>query len=258
MSAIRRVLPIAFVLAGAAAAQAAPAQTLSLSPSVVTLRGQFAQSARQTLTLTNVTALPLTFELEARDVVVREGRRVFVPAGERSDGIAASAVFSARTVSLPPGTARSVDVTLTVPRATTQRAVVVLFRGVTRIGARGKTAATVSLGTLFTFSLSDALSVVSTRMAVRPQTAASNLALDQTFVNDGQEPVVLKGMTAILDQAGTLVGRVPSPAHRLLPGERAVLHADYAGELAKGRYRALSTFDFEGRAVTRTAEFVVR
>jgi hypothetical protein len=35
------------------------------------------------LTLVNGTVLELAFELEAQDVIVRDGRRVFVPAGER-------------------------------------------------------------------------------------------------------------------------------------------------------------------------------
>jgi hypothetical protein len=62
----------------------------------------------------------------------------------------------------------------------------------------------------------------------------------------------------IVDAAGVLRGRVPFQAHRLLPGESASLRAEYAGELPSGAYRALSTFEFEGRSATRTAEFVVR
>jgi hypothetical protein len=54
------------------------------------------------------------------------------------------------------------------------------------------------------------------------------------------------------------VGKVPSSPHRLLPGERASLRADYAGELPSGRYRALATFDFAGRALSSAAEFEVQ
>jgi hypothetical protein len=55
-----------------------------------------------------------------------------------------------------------------------------------------------------------------------------------------------------------MVGKVPARPQRLLPGERAAVRSEYGGELAAGRYRALSTFEFEGHALTRNAEFVVR
>jgi hypothetical protein len=93
---------------------------------------------------------------------------------------------------------------------------------------------------------------------VSPQSAASNLRFEQTFVNSGSEPLVLRGMTVILDAAGAMVGKVPAAPHRLLPGERASLRSEYPGELARGRYRAVATYEFEGRALTRGAEFTVR
>ena len=36
------------------------------------------------------------------------------------------------------------------------------------------------------------------------------------------------------------------------------MRAEYPGELAAGRYRVLATFEYEGKALTKTAEFVVR
>ena len=254
---LRRPVGPFLALALLAAPAGAVAQTLSLSPAVVPLSGRFGQSTRQTLALTNGTPLDLAFELEAKDVVVRDGQRVFVEAGEVAGSIAATAVFSARRVSVPPGAAASVDVTLTLPAAAAHRAVVVLFRGVTPIRDGRGASTTASLGTLLTFSLSDDCSVAAEELAVRPQTASSILGFEQAFANDGREPVVLKGVTVVLDAGGSIVGKAPFRPHRLLPGERASLRADHAGELPPGRYRALATFDFEGRAVTRAADFEV-
>jgi hypothetical protein len=236
----------------------AGAQTLSLSPAVVPLGGQPGQSTVQTLTLTNGTGLRLEFALEAQDVVVRDGRRVFVAAGEVPGSIAATAVFSERRLELGPGQAASVDVTVTLPASAAHRAVVVLFRGLTRIAGAGGSAATASLGTLLTFTLSDERSVSPSELTVEPPTAARNLAFEQAFANDGSEPVVLKGMTVILDGGGRVVGKVPARPQRLLPGERAALRGDFGGELSPGTYRALSTFEFDGRAVVRSAAFEVR
>jgi hypothetical protein len=257
---LRGLLPAAALLAlcGQPAPARAQTQTLTLSPAVVPLSGHLGQSVRQTLKLDNATTLPLEFELEAKDVVVRNGARTFVAAGQLAQSIAATAVFSARRVAVPPHQARTVDVTLTLPRAASHRAAVVIFRGLTRIARGSRRTATVSLGTLFTFALSDAIAVAASDVTVSPQTPARNLRFEQTFVNSGNEPVVLKGITVIVDGSGVMVGRVPAAAHRLLPGERAAVRSEYAGELPRGRYRALATYEFEGRAVTRAAEFVVR
>jgi hypothetical protein len=248
----------AFALTLLALPLTAGAQALTLSPAVVPLGGHFGQSTRQTLTLTNGTTQELAFELQAQDVIVRDGARVFVAAGEVPGSIAATAVFSARQVSLLPGASASVEVTLTLPPGAEHRAVVVLFRGVTKIRDERGAQATASLGTLLTFSLSEAYSVAASGLLVRPQTSSGNLGFEQSFTNDGREPVVLKGVTAILDATGAIVGKVPSNPHRLLPGERTSLRADYAGELPSGRYRALATFDFAGRALSSAADFEVQ
>jgi hypothetical protein len=253
---LSRAAAAALLLWAAAPLTAAP--TLSLSPAVVPLKGRPGQSTRQTLSLTNGAAQTLAFDLEARDVVVRDGRRVFLEAGETRGSIAATAVFSTRRVKVAPGQTARVDVTLTMPAGAGPRAVVVLFRGRTRIAGDPRTGATASIGTLLTFALSDGYSLAPSPLSVRPQTASSNLAFEQAFVNDGTEPVVMKGVTVILSAAGAMVAKVPSPPHRLLPGERATMRSDFAGELASGRYRALSTLDFEGRALTSSAEFTVR
>jgi hypothetical protein len=136
--------------------------------------------------------------------------------------------------------------------------VIALFRGVTRIRQDRGAAATASLGTLLTFAVSDDYSVAASDLTVRPQTASNNLQFEQAFTNDGHEPVVLRGVTAILNAEGGIVGKVPSNPHRLLPGERTSMRLDYAGDLPSGRDRALATFDFAGHALTRSAEFEVR
>jgi hypothetical protein len=241
-----------------AAPALASAQTVSLSPAVVPLGGRAGQGVRQSLSLTNTTSRTLSFALEARDVVVAGGARSFVTAGETPGSIAATAVFSAAALTVAPGATGRVEVTLTIPPAARHRAAVVLFKGTTRLGEEGRTGATISLGTLFTFALSDAFSVAPSELVVEPQTPTSNLAFQQALANDGAEPVVLKGLTVIVDASGAQRGRVPFQPHRLLPGETASLRAEYGGELPAGRYRALSTFEFEGRAATRTAEFVIR
>jgi hypothetical protein len=247
---------LAAFLAALACAAGLNAGSLSLSPAVVTLAGDFGQSTTQTLTIRNETALELTFDLVAKDVSVRGGRRVFLDPGELADGIAATAVFSERSISVPAGQKQSVEVTLTLPRATRQRAVVAIFRGTTPI-RNDATSATASLGTLLTFTLSDGVSIFASDLTAKAQSATGNTAFVQSFTNDGQEPVLVKGVTVVLDGRGTLVGKVPFEARRLLPDEDVILRGEFPGELASGRYRALSTVEAAGRAITRSAGFVV-
>jgi hypothetical protein len=248
---------IAALLVALAFAARLSAGDLSLSPAVVPLAGGFGQSTTQSLTLRNDSSLDLAFDLVAKDVAVREGRRVFVDAGELPDGIAATAVFSARAVTVPAGQSQTVEVTLTLPPATRQRAVVALFRGTTPI-RNGAATATASLGTLLTFTLTPGVSVAAADLTARTQSATRNATFEQSFTNDGQEPAIVKGVTVVLDGQGALVGRVPFETRRLLPGEAVTLGGEYPGELPAGAYRALSTVEVDGRAVTRAATFEVR
>jgi hypothetical protein len=233
------------------------AQSLSLSPAVVQLKGTLGQSSTQTLTLTNGMQVPMTFDLVAQDVVVRNGARVFVDAGAEADSMAATAVFAPPSVTVPAGGSKSVDVTVTARPPAAHRAVVALFRGRTRI-ANGRTGTIASLGALLTFTLSADVEVTAADLDVQPPSATTLLAFADTLTNTGAEPAVVKGVAAILDQNGRLVGRAAFESRRLLPNERGVMQAEYPGALAAGRYRALATFDYEGRALTKSAEFQVR
>ena len=75
----------------------------------------------------------MAFEMVAKDVIVRNGRRVFVSAGDLPGSIAATAVFSQKLVTVNPGQLASVDVTVTIPPNPSGRAMVAYFQGTTRI-----------------------------------------------------------------------------------------------------------------------------
>jgi hypothetical protein len=231
--------------------------SLSVSPAVVMLRGTAGQSTKQTMLLTNGGKQPFSFDLAAQDIVVRDGHRVFLEAGQIPGSIAATAVFSKKSVTLAPGESVRVDVTVTIPKAPSVRAILALFRGTTRL-SRGAVGATLSLGTLLTFSLSDDVLSSSTPLQVHPPNASSNLAVAQQFTNSGNEPFVVTDMLAIISGSGALVGRTPVPSKRLLPGEKTDVRAEYPGDLARGHYRALMTYQLAATSVTSAAEFDVR
>jgi hypothetical protein len=250
----RKILAWSAVIA--AIATPCAAQTVSLSPSVVQLKGHAGQSATQTLRMTNMTSGDLTFALEAQDVVVRDGKRMFLRAGQIAGSIAGTAVFSEKSVTVPVGEARTASVTFTVPENPSVRAVVAFFRAKTTI-ASGTLAATASLGTLFTFTLSEEVSLEAEGPVVVAPSATTNTVVAQSFLNIGTEPTVVKGVAVILSAEGVLIGKTLFEPKRALPGEHVTLRAEYAGEIPTGHYRVLLTFEFGGKSLTRIADLVV-
>jgi hypothetical protein len=246
---------LAFVVA-AIAALPSLAQTVVLSPAAVPLSGEPGQGVTQVLTLRNDGDIELDFVMEARDVVVRAGKREFVDPATLPDSIAASAVFFPRSVHVLPRSSASVTVQMTLPRAMRHRAAVAVFRGVTPI-PKGRTAARLSLGTLFTFQVSDRVSVAPTALEAKPPSPGSGAMLRTRLVNDGTEPLVAAGAAVILDASGRMMGKVAFRGTRLLPGEARELAAEYAGELPAGSYRVIATFDIGGHPLTQACALVV-
>lgn len=230
---------------------------VSLSPAVVSLRGDYGQSTTQTLKLINGTSRAFSFDLVAQDAIIRDGKRLFADAGTVAGSVAATAVFSQKHVDVPPGETVAVTVTVTLPSSTPVRAVVALFRGTNRI-MNGRVPMSASLGTLLTFTVSDSIDMGAGPLTLQPQTATANLGAAHDCTNAGREPLVAKGVLAVLDAQGNLVGKAAMRPHRLLPGESARLGTEYAGELSPGRYRVLMTYDYEGRTLTRSAEVEVQ
>jgi hypothetical protein len=119
---------------------------------------------------------------------------------------------------------------------------------------------TASLGSLITFSISGDARIEAGAPEVSDQTDTSNLSVTEWVTNVGAEPVVASGAAALLNEAGTLVGKVPVEPQRLMPGERLAFKAEYPALLAPGRYRAVFSLEYDDHArkvLTRAAEFAV-
>ena len=231
--------------------------SLALSPAVIMVKAQPDASSTHELTITNLTGTRFRFLLEAFDVVVRDGKRSFIPAGETEGGIARSAVFDPPAIDVNPNETGHVKVTLTVPAKPTVRAVAAIFHGQTLLGGKRTLLFTGSLGTLITYNLSGKADVHLEAPIVHPQTSNSNLAVLETMENHGSEPAAPKGTLAILGGAGQLIGRVAIEPHRLLPGEKFECQVEYPSSLRPGKYRAMMSFEHEGGVQTSSVEFQV-
>jgi hypothetical protein len=224
--------------------------TISLSPAVVMARGTFGQGLSQSLTLTNQTSHDFAFEMVANDVVVKNGKRAFVEAGQLPKSIAATAVFSRRAGVVKANSSVTVDVRVTVPEGTDIRAVVAIFRGTNNIADKSSVGMTASLGALITFNLSDHTSLEAAALKISPPTATSGLRVSESIQNNGSEPVLPEGVAAFLDSGGKLSAKLPFLPQRLLPGEKLDFTADYGADLRPGDYRVLCSFEYEGKTLT--------
>ncbi len=251
------LLLLLLLLAGTVRA-AEGASSLTLAPAEVAARGSFGQSVTSAFTMTNTTDATRSFELVAYDVVVRGGQRVFAPAGAEPHGIAATAVFSREHLTIDPQTAAAVVTRFTIPARSDVRAVVVMFRATgTPRTAAGTVAMSGSLGALITFNLGDAVSLAAAPPSITPPTVNGNLRVQSLLANDGKEPLVPSGVVALIDATGKLAAKSPIPAQRLLPGERLPFVVELPARPGPGRYKALSTFSFEGRTVTTSTDFTL-
>lgn len=244
----------ASLLAPLAGAQA----SLSLSPAVIMASGTYGQSMTQRLTINNQSSAAFTFRMIAEDIVVRNGKRVFLPAGQAEGSIAATAVFIPQEIVAPPRTSQSVTVTLTIPAHTDIRAIAAVFHADSAIDPKtGSVGLVASMGTLITFNLSDNVAVTPGTVQVTMPTATTNLTFDESLENTGTEPVVPKGIAAILNAQNRLVGKVPFAQQRLLPGEKLPFHAELTDQLKPGDYHVICTFAYSGHSATQQASFTI-
>ena len=249
---------IAAMLLLAAVAQAKTQNgALTLSPAVVTLRGTYGQSTTQRISMTNGTSQLFACDVVVQDVIVRDGKRLFSPPGQSAGSIAVTAVVSQRSLNIRPGETAFVTVTVTIPQETTGRAVVVFLRGKNQIMNHG-VPMVASLGSLMTFALSNDVAMSAVGMRVTPPTATATASVAQTCTNSGREPFVARGVVAILDSRGALVGKSVIEPKRLLPHETMELRSDYPGDLAPGHYRVMLTVGYEGQTLVRSADMDVR
>ena len=222
------------------------------------VQAQPGQSTTQDVSISNLTPVEFRFDLEAMDVAVRDGKRVFVPAGEMPGSIARTAVFSPPSVVVQPGSSATVHVTVTIPENPAMRAIVAVFRSNTKVQARNGFAMTASLGALMTFNLSKTLQIESSALHFDGASQGNQLVVSEWVTNTGNEPVIPKGVVAILNSTGKLVGKVPVEAMRLLPGERLEFKAEYPSTLQSGKYRALMTLEHDGTVLTTSSEFEIQ
>jgi hypothetical protein len=80
---------------------------------------------------------------------------------------------------------------------------------------------------------------------VQPPTGSSELEIQLDIQNHGTSHVRLRGMFAILDSTGKLVGRGRNEEKTYLPGQRDFYKAPWGDDLAPGHYTAVVTLTYD-------------
>jgi hypothetical protein len=230
---------------------------IALTPAVIAVRAKAGQSFSQDLTLWNNTADTLRFEMQAEDIVVRDGKREFVSAGDLEGGIARYAVFTDTDFVVVPGTSYTTRVTVRIPPNATPRAIACIFMGKTPLATRNSVAMTASLGSLVTFTLADDFKVESQPMRISVDTDAGTVTFRQRVTNTGSDPVVPKGALAIMNTKGAVIARLPVAGQRLLPGESQEFTAERPTLPKAGRYKALFLLQHELTVFSNAGDFTI-
>jgi hypothetical protein len=129
----------------------AESPSLTLTPAVILAQGNPGQNISNTLVINNQSNRELAFEIAAEDMEVREGRLVAVRAGELPASVAATVLFSNRTMNVKPWLNASVKVSLTIPSPSPVLAVLIVMSGKDSIPTSPGIALQAILGTLITF-----------------------------------------------------------------------------------------------------------
>ncbi len=232
--------------------------TITMSPAVIMVTAKPGQSFSQELTLWNNTINELEFQMQAEDVVVRNGRRMLVPAGELPGSIARYALFTDNDIRALPGSSVSTRVTVTVPNSPGPRAIACVFMGKTVMGAGTTLAMTASLGALVTFSISNDFKVESQPMEIAVDPDSKTINFRQRLKNSGSDPIIPKGVIAVTNESGVLVARLPVAGQRLLPGESLDFTAEHIGLLKAGKYKAMFLTEHESAFFSNAAEFSIQ
>lgn len=236
---------------------AVASDTITIAPASLSLKGSAGKMHTQNFKVSNLTGTSYSFKVDIADVIVENGQRRFVPAGQTANSIAALVTPLRTELKLAPGEEAVVPVTFVMPAESHIRAVAVFFHGVPDTVAPTQRRILLNLGAVVDFSMSNEVVLNSISLDVAPQTATTNTVIRQQLANVGPEPTIVKGVAAFLDESGKLVAKAALSQKRLLPGERNSVMAEFAGTLAHGRYRVVSSLEYSGETMTRTAELVI-
>jgi hypothetical protein len=180
-------------------------QAISLTPTLSAITCEPGRSAKQTLTLLNDTPNELSFEVVVNDLVVRDGKAVFLPAGAALNGIAATAVFAEKYFNVKPQQTKRISIEFTVHPQTTSRGILVMLQGTDKL-AFGKATVTANLGAVITIDAPESAAAGLDGVGAGPSAGKDDFSLSQWAADAASSSLAM--------QQATLAAGAGEPARR--------------------------------------------
>lgn len=242
-----------FSLSAQEAGAQTPRESIGLTPAYVDAAVKSGSTYTQEFTLTNSTRARLKFRCKLNDYWYDESnKRLYGEPGTLPRSASTWVHFTPSELILDPGSSAVVKAIVSVPQAAAGGFYTMpVFEAELAEKPSAKlneatASLIVQLGGLLLIATEGSSEYVVEILngELSPPSATSELELKLDMRNRGTAHANLRGMLAILDSAGRVVGRGLIDEKRYLPGEREKLAARWAGDLGPGEYVALITLTY--------------
>lgn len=232
-------------------------QSLGISPVYVEAKVKNGATYKQAFTISNNSGARLRVKCSVGDYWYDENnQRVEGRAGTLPHSASLWVQFSPAVVTIEANASAKVNAVITVPLAATggfYTAPIFEFEAADQPAGNQQAEATATASVAYSFS---GLLMLTTEGSteynleimngsVTPPTSSSALEMQFDLRNRSTAHVRVRGVFAVLDAAGKLVGRGKINEKRYMPGQRDVLQTSWAGELGPGRYTAITTLTYD-------------
>ena len=244
-------------LFGFAVQTQAQSESLGLTPAIVDANVKRGTTYNQTFTIANNTRTRLRFRCSLGDYWYgNNNERLMARAGTLPRSASPWVQFTPAEIIIEPNSSASVNAVITVPQAASGGYYTMpFFEGEpadlptdkSKRDSKAVSTFAVRLGGLLMLATEEGseYNVEIMSGSVIPPTQASELEMRLNVRNRGTAHARLRGMFAILDQAGKVAGRGRIEEKPYLPGQHKTLEAAWAGDLKPGRYTAIVTLTYD-------------
>lgn len=231
-------------------------QTLGITPALVDAKVKRGATYSQAFTISNNTSTRLRLRSSAADFWYGEhNERIDALPGTQPRSASTWVQFSPAEQILEPNSSAVVNAVITIPQtAAGGYYTVPIFETeavdaglAATIGKTATAAVMIRFRGLLLLTTEDAteynVEVVNGRITA--PTSSTELKMELDLRNRSTAHASVRGIFAIVDTAGKLAGRGKIEEKRYLPGQRNTLKADWAGQLAPGRYTTIVTLTYD-------------
>ena len=227
---------------------------LGVAPAVIEVAGKRGTTVAQTFTLDNSTSARVRFRCKTGDFWYdADNQLTFAPAGTKERSAALWVQFSPAEIIAEPNSSVTVKALVTIPtNARGGYYLTPIFEGEAAPRTEndapeaGKAALAIELTGLMLVAVEDASDyrIEISQGDVTPPSATAEMSVTLNVANRGLSHTRMRGVFALLDKGGKIVGRGNTDTRTILPGQQLKLSGSWAGTLPVGSYTALVTLTY--------------